>query len=289
MSFISNPITGVIIGAGFYMLAPTIGKVSASLSQKITDIFRRFRNPAEIHDIPQPAPSPEIPLSAHEMQYADALVKLYNCCFPDERREFPESYADIGQIQSLMVRNRENLKLIQRLDLSHQNLQMIPAEINFLVNLQRLDLSHNNLTEAPDLDANTQLQIADLSYNRIERRPSFLDHPHLKRINLSYNQLKKPPYLGKLPELISLDLSHNLLTRCPRFSSDTELSRGLYPNLLFVQLEFNSLREISTDIADLMPSCVVRLKNNPFSDEYQQQVAQEEDRDLRPHFQFFGF
>lgn len=78
-----------------------------------------------------------------------------------------------------------------------------------------LDLSHNNLQEIPEeVELNKQLLVLNLSHNSIESLPTslFINLNELLHLDLSSNQLETiPPQLRRLIHLQTLVLNHNPL------------------------------------------------------------------------------
>jgi len=140
---------------------------------------------------------------------------------------------DIKSIRLWFVQNRERLKEVEELDLSHLGLRSIPSEIStflpylktlnlsgnkiasirseslFLRNLETLDLSKNKFEHAIDLDLSKNkfehaidavwfqylgnLKELDLSENSIDTIAGEFDNPNLKELDLSKNHFTQIP------------------------------------------------------------------------------------------------
>ena len=103
--------------------------------------------------------------------------------------------------------------LINRLNLSHQQLTQVPADTFRNADLQELDLSYNQLTGALPAEVRQlkNLQVLDLSHNKFTGVPAEIGQlSELRILNLADNQLTGLPYeLGNLKKLQILNLSGN--------------------------------------------------------------------------------
>lgn len=66
----------------------------------------------------------------------------------------------------------------------------------FSPNLRKLNLSHQGLTEVPaEIAGMKQLRVLDLSYNSITHIPDFVFAlPHLRTLSVGHNQLRSIPF-----------------------------------------------------------------------------------------------
>lgn len=128
------------------------------------------------------------------------------------------SFADINTF----LQNFPTLKI---LDLSHTNLNTVPAKISTLTNLESLNLSNNTISQ----------NFSNLS-NLI----------NLRELNLSGNQLTKiPSELASLSALVSLDLGNNL------FSSNYATVLGNLKNLEWLSLANNQITAFPAELSQL--------------------------------------
>lgn len=128
------------------------------------------------------------------------------------------SFADINTF----LQNFPTLKI---LDLSHTNLNAVPAKISTLTNLESLNLSNNTISQ----------NFSNLS-NLI----------NLRELNLSGNQLTKIlSELTSLSALVSLDLGNNL------FSSNYATILGNLQNLEWLSLANNQITAFPAELSQL--------------------------------------
>lgn len=110
--------------------------------------------------------------------------------------------------------SQEEIYNLVRLDLSHKQLNSIPAEIGNLINLQKLYLFNNKLISIPtEISKLTNLRLLDLSHNQLISIPTEISKlKNLQLLDLSYNQLISiPAEISKLINLRLLDLHGNKL------------------------------------------------------------------------------
>ena len=105
---------------------------------------------------------------------------------------------------------------VLQIDLSHNELSVLPAGIGKLTSLTCLDVSHNQLEGLPAAFGKlTSLTSLDLSMNMLEGLPAEIGKLRsLTKLNLSDNGLKGLP-AGELRSLSELDLSDNVLEVLP--------------------------------------------------------------------------
>jgi Leucine-rich repeat (LRR) protein len=122
---------------------------------------------------------------------------------------------------------------VSHLDLSQNNIAVIPAEIGDLLELQELDLSSNKITNIPiELGNLSKLQKLDLNRNRIEEVSSGIGNLlQLQELHLGNNFITiLSPELWNLSKLQKLDISDNQIE---------EISSGIENLLQLKQLYLN--------------------------------------------------
>lgn len=173
------------------------------------------------------------------------------------------------------------LSKITELDLSNQNIRLLPTEIGQFFNLKKLDISRNMLTHLPNefavlsqleelcINSNqlvafpaaicrfAQLNKLDISSNKLGSFPlGILALKNLKILNLSNTQLSSlPPDIGQLTELSDLDLSDNQLSSLPK---ELEALTGLKE----LKLENNHFSVFPDAIVNLRSLQELFLSNN---------------------------
>lgn len=147
---------------------------------------------------------------------------------------------------------RKQLTKIRSLNLSDNNLEILPFELNLFNGLEKLNLVFNQLTKFPATLHLPNLTDLNLYSNQLQEISATLNLPKLKNLNLRNNLIIKLPATLNLPNLRTLDLSYNQLI---------ELSAILnFPNLRHFHAESNLLRECS--ILDLLKLESLSLSNN---------------------------
>lgn len=144
------------------------------------------------------------------------------------------------------------------LDLSNNQLILLPSEIGKFVNLQVLKIAYNKLSfllsEIGNLKKLVQL---DLNDNRLTSLPPEIGNLKvLEYLDLSNNSLASlPPGIGDLEKLVQLDLNNNRLTSLPS-------SVGKLMNLLTLKLNKNKLSSLPSEIGDLKNLQHFKLNDN---------------------------
>ncbi|MEH2410557.1 COR domain-containing protein [Nostoc sp.] len=162
------------------------------------------------------------------------------------------------------IREAKEKKLTE-LDLSNdwrtndeEKLIEIPAEVFELKWLEVLNLSYNQLTTLPEAIARLpQLTSLYLSYNQLTTLPEAIARlPQLTSLYLSHNQLTTlPEAIARLQQLTSLYLSHNQLTTLPE-------AIARLPQLISLYLSYNQLTTLPEAIARLQQLTSLDLKGN---------------------------
>ncbi|XP_004376144.1 platelet glycoprotein Ib alpha chain [Trichechus manatus latirostris] len=134
---------------------------------------------------------------------------------------------DHSQLANLQT--DRTLPLLKTLDLSHNQLKILPSLGQALPVLVSLDISFNKLASLSPraLDGLSQLQELYLHHNHLTALPPELlaPTPRLKKLNLAYNKLSELPQglLDGLEDLDTLYLQGNWLSTIPK---------GFFGNLL---------------------------------------------------------
>ena len=134
-----------------------------------------------------------------------------------EHAYLPSHLAHLTRLESLEVHNSMTLT------------NLMPVEVNCLVNLHTLIVIGCELEHLGVLDNLVHLQHLDLSSNMITEVPeSFSSLTSLRTLSLSYNKIKTlPMVLGALVHLMSLELRDNQFSEVPPVIYSTAIREKL--------------------------------------------------------------
>ena len=136
---------------------------------------------------------------------------------------------------------------LQRLDLTTNHIQIIPPEIGQLTNLRHIDFENNKIQIIPpEIGQLTNLKTLSIGANWIEIIPSSISLlTNLKYLYLGDNKIEIiPPEIGQLTNLVKLHLVYNKLTSLP-----AEL--GQLTNLKTLYIFRNRLTSLPPEIGQL--------------------------------------
>jgi len=176
------------------------------------------------------------------------------------------NFLEISQCSLLEILPEDIGKLINisTLTLTSNKLLQIPIEIKNLENLRHLNLSNNQLKILPEdlFFKLNQLETLNLSNNLLEQCPLFYgdNNKKLAIINLSHNQLQiLPDFPQQLENLSQIDLSYNQFQIFP----NTILHLN---SLKIISIDSNQLTEIPNELSQLHKLKELRFKSNPLKD-----------------------
>ncbi len=146
-----------------------------------------------------------------------------------------------------------------KLNLSGLELDLLPSEIEKLINLTELDLSNNELKSFPlEIIKLTNLKTLNLSGNKkLKSLPSdIVNLKKLTTLSMSRNELELlPPEILNLTNLESLQLSNNKLKSLPPGIENLN-------NLNKFGLDFNELESLPREIGKLTKLNIFLLTSN---------------------------
>lgn len=175
----------------------------------------------------------------------------------------------------------EQLIRLQQLNVSGNQLRMLPNDIRRLTQLSKLNLSENQLTELPvSLTQLVKLKQLVADHNRLERLPDQLGRlGSLTDLAVGGNQLTQlPASLSLLTSLTALSIDYNRLESLPdglgqlrrlRFLSLDKNRLTVLPNsienldsLRFLWIGQNQLRALPTGLSRLRSLTELRIDDN---------------------------
>eukprot|EP00002_Diphylleia_rotans_P025851 TRINITY_DN5131_c0_g2_i3.p1 TRINITY_DN5131_c0_g2~~TRINITY_DN5131_c0_g2_i3.p1 ORF type:complete len:1763 (+),score=273.22 TRINITY_DN5131_c0_g2_i3:86-5374(+) len=209
----------------------------------------------------------------------------------------PHEFGDLKQLRQLTLRGNplhpDDIHLWQcynfmshTLDLTNQNLDMVPSSITRITSLHALRLDHNNLTALPDeIGDLLSLKFITLSHNMLSKLPSTMSRlSNLVGVHVEKNQLTAeedliwrlydfqqrrlsiaaygisnfPLEASKLPALRELDLSENKMT-------ELQYDMNNLSALQVIHLSHNKLESIHSSFTNLKQLKCFRLAHNLIS------------------------
>lgn len=143
--------------------------------------------------------------------------------------------------------------------LTFQGLDHWPPTLSCLPTLRAIDLSHNQLTLLPDsVHAQFNLRVLRLTENRLERLPAMLGRLRcLTELSVGHNRLTDVDAITRLLMLRRLDLGRNRLTTLPDDVGRLGQLRDLW-------LNDNPLRTLPRSFANLANLRFLHLADSPW-------------------------
>ncbi|KAF4392818.1 hypothetical protein F8388_010841 [Cannabis sativa] len=153
-----------------------------------------------------------------------------------------------------------NLGIVSKLDLSNNNLQIIPESlIARLLNVVILDVHSNQLRSLPNsIGCLSKLKVLNVSGNLIESLPKTIENCRsLEDLNANFNQLRKlPDTIGfELTNLKKLSVNSNKLVFLP-------YSISHLTNLRILDARLNCLRSLPEDLENLINLETLNVSQN---------------------------
>ena len=189
-------------------------------------------------------------------EFADYIEdKLYyKNCDSEYSEILPLSNRKFTEIPEWIVEHDETLIL----ELSYNLLEGVHYNIDFMYNLISIDLSHNEISVLPETFGNLiNLKNINLSYNMLEELPpSICKLTRLCTINLNHNNLFiLPSNFGNLESLERIHLENNKLKKLP-------ISIGKLSKLRILMLDDNNLQHLPASFVELENLAILNLNNN---------------------------
>jgi Leucine-rich repeat (LRR) protein len=152
-----------------------------------------------------------------------------------------------------------NIETLKYLNLTWNQISVLPDDLSGWTSLERLLLNYNLLTDFSQISGLDTLQELSLQGNQISSLPDSLNLPELTTLDLSVNYITSLPDTLTIPELTSLELDSNQIAKISGLSGLNKLtylnlssnfistlpdSLSL-PELTVLDLEYNQIDDIS--------------------------------------------
>ena len=203
----------------------------------------------------------------------------------------PDSMRCLGNLQELQLNNNKlsfsstsaltSLAKLEYLDLSFNQIESLPNDLERLSSLNHLNLSNNSLEVLPSsICSLSSLVVLKLSHNRLSALPEHIgDHlQNLTELALDSNRLNHlPKSLARAEDLEYLDVHANLISELPsEFGQMTKLAilnmrnnllcglpsdLGLAASLRVLDVSDNKLSSLPTSFANLRLSALWLASN----------------------------
>ncbi|KAL1210051.1 Plant intracellular Ras-group-related LRR protein 2 [Cardamine amara subsp. amara] len=160
-----------------------------------------------------------------------------------------KSREEVNEEVVKVLEEAESGGIIERIDLSGQELKLLPEAFGKIAGLVYLNLSRNDLTFVPDaISKLRKLEELDVSSNSLESLPDSIGMLlNLRILNASANNLTSlPESIAHCRSLVELDASYNNLTSLP-----TNIGYGLQ-NLEKLSIHLNKLRYFPGSISEML-------------------------------------
>ncbi|KAK6941319.1 Leucine-rich repeat [Dillenia turbinata] len=183
---------------------------------------------------------------------------------PDRNRAIEEERLEIVDLSGMSLESLPNTSLnlatICKLDLSNNNLQMIPESLTArLLNLVVFDVHSNQLKSLPNsIGCLSKLKVLNVAGNLLLALPKTIENCRsLEELNANFNQLTKlPDTIGfELINLQKLSVNSNKLIFLP--NSITHIT-----SLLILDARLNSLHTLPEDLENLINLQVLNISQN---------------------------
>ncbi|KAL9654365.1 hypothetical protein ABK040_010393 [Willaertia magna] len=219
-------------------------------------------------------------LNENDLIGLDELNNLQNIKFRTNKfKKFPEINKTFLNLKKIDLSNNKIIKfpidislhlgnLIEELNISNNQIEILPIEFQHFIKLKVLNISKNNLIELPSYIGNcNNLQILKANNNFIKNIHSKCFNKNLNKlyeIDLDFNFLKTiPKTICELNELIILRIENNELEYLPNEISYCKHLKGLY-------LSKNKLKYLPETIGELKEirkihveyNCLINLPNS---------------------------
>ncbi|EDR26876.1 leucine-rich repeat-containing protein 33 precursor, putative [Entamoeba dispar SAW760] len=194
---------------------------------------------------------------------------IYDMDLSENEIVFSKQLKTFKSLTSLIVSNNKLTEIpifftelinLKKLDVSRNQIALIPQTLTVLKELQDFNVSNNRITEVPlFIDSFERLRQFDCSYNDLDHLPKALVNMKIISFSLSGNKFDNVPTpVPQMTLLTHLDLSENKITSIP------EVCRQL-SHLQSLDLHSNLIDSFSERIFEKMTKMTkLNLRDNPF-------------------------
>jgi Leucine-rich repeat (LRR) protein len=189
------------------------------------------------------------------------VIKLYlsnrnNHFMDDYIKEIPDCIQKFDLLQELNMTMNEikiipkwvgNLRFLQVLSLHNNKISIIPENLKNLTRLRKLSLSSNQIKLIPNwINELKSLEILDVRYNKINTISKNLSKiPSLNKFFLEWNEINEiPRWMTNIKLLTELDLGGNNITEIPDWIDE-------FKTLKFLGLDGNEITSIPESIGNM--------------------------------------
>ncbi|KAL4564333.1 hypothetical protein LXL04_028393 [Taraxacum kok-saghyz] len=198
-----------------------------------------------------------------KVDFSKPKIKRFGGSNSQDEKEIPmHEVVDFSamSLDTLPVTSNLNLGIVYKLDISNNNIQVIPESLTArLLNIGVLDVHSNQLKTLPNsIGCLSKLKTLNVSGNQLQSLPRTIENCRsLEELNANFNQLTRlPDTIGfELINLKKLSVNSNKLAFLP--SSTSHLT-----NLRHLDARLNHLRSLPDDLENLINLEILNISQN---------------------------
>ncbi|XP_012256925.1 leucine-rich repeat and calponin homology domain-containing protein isoform X2 [Athalia rosae] len=225
-------------------MAMVASNMSGHIQKQLTRSLERILEEAHL--------SGELKLSGRKLKEFPKTGVKYNLCDTVTADLSKNRFAELPEEVT-------EYPFLEKLQLYHNAIRVIPDTVVMLQSLAYLDLSRNQLTTLPREVCRLPLQTLLVAHNRLVSLPEELGRMSaLAELDAGCNEISTlPPRIGDLPRLRSLDLRSNLLVQLP-----IELT---YLRLVKLDISGNRISVLPNELRKMKSLIDLNLTENPLT------------------------
>nr|XP_046468495.1 leucine-rich repeat and calponin homology domain-containing protein isoform X6 [Neodiprion pinetum] len=225
-------------------MAMVASNMSGHIQKQLTRSLERILEEAHL--------SGELKLSGRKLKEFPKTGVKYNLCDTVTADLSKNRFAELPEEVT-------EYPFLEKLQLYHNAIRVIPDTVVMLQSLAYLDLSRNQLTTLPREVCRLPLQTLLVAHNRLVSLPEELGRMSaLAELDAGCNEISTlPPRIGDLPRLRSLDLRSNLLVQLP-----IELT---YLRLVKLDVSGNRISVLPNELRKMKSLIDLKLMENPLT------------------------